>query len=98
MTFRDIKELDYGGKRVLLMNIPPTPQGIPIAWQGHFYARNGESLASLSLVEQDQIRQQSLRRDWTAATVPEASLDDFDPEALDAARQAFAQRHPDRRG
>ncbi|MDR0416661.1 MAG: putative DNA binding domain-containing protein [Propionibacteriaceae bacterium] len=98
MSFRDIRVLNSGGKRVLLMDIPPAPQGIPVAWQGHFYARDGESLTSLSIAEQDAIRQQSLRRDWTAATVPEATLDDFDPEAIDTARQAFIQRHPGRVG
>jgi ATP-dependent DNA helicase RecG len=98
MSFRDIRVLNTGGKRVLLMDIPPAPQGIPVAWQGHFYARDGESLTSLSIAEQDAIRQQSLRRDWTAVAVPEASLDDFDSEAIASARRAFIQRRPGRVG
>ena len=38
-TFRDIFELEVEGKRVLMFQIPAAPRGIPMAWQGHFYAR-----------------------------------------------------------
>ena len=43
-TFRDIYELKIEGKRVLMFQIPAAPRGIPMAWQGHVYARRGESL------------------------------------------------------
>lgn len=50
ISFRNIYELntDYG--RVILFEIPPAPRGIPIAWNGHYYARSGESLRSLGLI------------------------------------------------
>jgi ATP-dependent DNA helicase RecG len=96
MTFRDIHVLDYDGHRVIMFDIPPAPQGIPVAWNGHFYARDGESLTSLSLSEQDRIRQQTVNRDWTAVTLPEAELRHLDPDALLAARRGFAQRHSSR--
>ena len=39
ITLRDIHELRLAKGRVLLFEIPAAPQGIPIAWQGHYYAR-----------------------------------------------------------
>jgi len=92
MTFRDIKELFYRGKRVLLMDVPPAPRGMPVMWQGHFYARDGESLTSLSVAEMDSIRQQS-SFDWTAVPVPSASVKNLDESALGTAREVFATKH-----
>jgi len=94
VTFREIHELTHKNGRVILMEIPPAPAGIPIAWQGHYFARAGESLVSLGLDKLDQIRRQSLGSDWSAAVVPNATLADFDPQALDSARGAFAKRYP----
>jgi len=93
ITFRHIHEYDANGKRVLLFEIPAAPQGIPIAWKGHYYARAGESLIALGVEKQDHIRQQSLATDWTAQIVPDATLDDLDPAALHKAREFFAQKH-----
>jgi ATP-dependent DNA helicase RecG len=44
ITFREIRELAHADGRVLMFEIPAAPQGIPIAWKGHYYARAGESL------------------------------------------------------
>jgi len=93
MTFRNIQVLDHPDGRVILFEVPPAPRGIPIAWNGHYYARNGESLASLSLDKLDAIRAQSRSTDWSAGILPDAALDDLDPDALRAARAAFAARH-----
>ncbi|MDR1237978.1 MAG: putative DNA binding domain-containing protein [Propionibacteriaceae bacterium] len=96
VTFRDIHEVAHPSGRVMMLEIPPAPTGIPIAWHGHYYARAGESLVSLGLDKQDQIRHQSLATDWSAQIVPGATLDDFDPGALDHARRAFARKYPRR--
>ena len=95
-TFREIHELDGPEGRVLMFEIPSAPTGIPLAWNGFYYSRNGESLAPLSLGKQDMIRGQGARSDWSAEIVNEAVLDDLDPEALRVARQAFAMRHSNR--
>jgi ATP-dependent DNA helicase RecG len=42
---------------LLLFEVPAAPRGIPIAWKGHYFARAGESLTSLGLDKQDEIRQ-----------------------------------------
>jgi ATP-dependent DNA helicase RecG len=56
ITFRNIYELEHPDGRVLLFEIPPTPRGMPIAWNGHFYGRAGESLVALGLDKLDLIR------------------------------------------
>jgi ATP-dependent DNA helicase RecG len=93
VTFRDIHVFDHPDGRVLLFEIPAAPQGIPIAWKGHYYARAGESLVSLGLDKLDTIRSQGLGADWSAVPVPEATFDDLDPEALAQARTAFALKY-----
>ena len=96
ITFREIHELETAQGRVILFEIPPAPRGIPIAWNGHYYARDGESLGSLGLAKLDEIRAQGLDDDWSAVLCPEATLDDLDPEALARAREIFIARHGER--
>lgn len=96
ITFRAIHELHHAGGRVLLFEIPAAPRGIPVAWQGHFYARAGESLVPLGLNKQDEIRNQTLAQDWTAQLVPGATLDDLDDEAVSKARESFAKKYGNR--
>lgn len=93
-TFHEIHELDHPQGRVLLFEVPPAPRGIPISWNGHYYARNGESLGPLDLNKLDEIRQQDASDDWSAVVLPNATIEHLDPEALAAARAAFATRHP----
>lgn len=96
ITFRDIHELAHADGRVLLLEIPAAPRGIPIAWKGHYYARAGESLTSLSLDKLDGIRRQTLAQDWTAQVVPDATLADLDEGAVRKARESFAQKYANR--
>jgi ATP-dependent DNA helicase RecG len=95
-TFREIHEIVYLGKRVILFEVPPAPRGIPIAWNGHYYARNGESLTSLDLDKLDEIREQTVRSDWSAVVIPDATFNDLDPDAVRWAREAFARKHANR--
>ncbi len=96
ITFRAIHEQHYADGRVLLFEIPAAPRGMPVAWQGHFYARAGESLVPLGLDKQDGIRNQTLAQDWTAQLVPGATLDDLDGEAVSKARESFAKKYANR--
>ena len=95
-SFREIHELDTPSGRVVLLEIPAAPHGIPIAWQTHFYARAGSSLTGLSIAKQDEIRAQSLADDWSAIVCKEATLADLCPNALAKAREVFIQKHGDR--
>jgi ATP-dependent DNA helicase RecG len=94
ITLRNIHELQHPDGRVVLMEIPPAPRGMPIAWKGHYYARAGESRTSLGLDKQDEIRQQTLTTDWTAQLVHGAALQHLDEQALLMARNAFAKSTP----
>lgn len=96
ITFRNIHELQHAEGRVVLFEIPAAPRGIPIAWKGHYYARAGESLTSLGLDKQDEIRRQTLAQDWTAQIVPAATLADLDADAISRARDSFAQKYANR--
>lgn len=79
-TFRDIFELKVDGKRVLMFQVPAAPRGIPMGWQGHFYARQGESLVALDTSKYEEIRRQTAVEDWSKKIVDGATMDDLDPE------------------
>ena len=96
-SFREIHEMvTPDGHRVLLFEVPAAPRGIPIAWKGHYFARNGESLTALSLAKQDEIRAQSLGDDWSASFCQQAALSDLDPAALAKAREVFISKYSER--
>jgi ATP-dependent DNA helicase RecG len=54
ITFKEIHELRLPEGRVVMFEIPPAPQGIPVAWKGHFYGRDGHALGALNLQEIEQ--------------------------------------------
>ena len=93
-TFREIYELEVEGKRVLLFQIPATPRGIPMAWKGHFYGRNGESLVALDIGKYEEIRRQAMDEDWSRQIVEGASIDDLDAEAIKKAREGYKEHYP----
>jgi len=93
VTVREIHELQHPDGRVLLLEIPAAPRGMPIAWNGHYFARAGESLTALGLDKLDEIRHQSAEEDWTAQVVADASIEDLSDEAIQHARKAFTQKH-----
>lgn len=96
LTIREVHEVTIDEKRVVLLEVPAAPQGIPISWKGDYRARAGESLVPLTLDKLDEVRQQTIGVDWTAVVVPEATLAHLDSAALARARQGFAERHAPR--
>jgi len=58
ITFEEIYEVVCDGRRVVMFEIPAAPQGIPVAYKGHYYGRDGESLVALNLHEIEKIRSQ----------------------------------------
>ncbi|VAW83919.1 hypothetical protein MNBD_GAMMA18-2138, partial [hydrothermal vent metagenome] len=59
-------------------------------------ARAGESLTSLGLDKQDEIRQQTMATDWSAQIIPNATVNDLDSSAIQKAREAFTLKHANR--
>jgi ATP-dependent DNA helicase RecG len=93
-TFVEIHELSLPEGRVVLFQIPAAPKGIPIAWKGHYYGREGESINALSTPEMEQIRNQAKATDWSAQICPGAIIDDLDSEAVLKARKEYKQKYP----
>ena len=96
-TFRDIYELKIEGKRVLMFQIPAAPRGIPMAWQGHFYARRGESLAALDMNKYEEIRRQMVNEDWSKQIADSATIADLDEKAIMKAREGYKEHYPNQK-
>jgi ATP-dependent DNA helicase RecG len=94
LTFEEIHEHIVDGKRVLIFQIPPALRGIPTAWRGHHYGRDGESLGALNSQEYDYIRGQSIRQDWSAQICTSAGLEDLDLNAIGFARKQYKEKQP----
>ena len=99
ITFANIFELTVAengeSKRVILFQIPPAPQGLPVAFDGHYYGRDGESLVALNIQEIVEIKNQTVSSDWSEQIVAQATIADLDEEAIHKARFEFKKENPD---
>lgn len=95
ITFIEIYELNLPEGRVVMFQIPAAPKGIPVAWDGHYYGREGEELSPLNTEEYDRIRKQATQTDWSAAICKGATLDDLDPIAIAKARENYKNKYPE---
>ncbi len=93
MTFREIYELSRPEGRVLMFQVPPAAKGVPTSWNGHWYGRNGDSLAPLTLEKIEKIRNQ-MKSDWSAEICAGATLHDLDTVAIQKARENFKIKFP----
>ncbi len=89
ITFKEIYELILPEGRVVMFQIPPAPRGLPIAWEGQYYARNGEELAALNIEKFERIRNQPTQVDWSARICEDATIGDLDSNAILKARENF---------
>lgn len=96
ITFMDIYELTFPEGRVVMFQIPSAPKGFPIAFDGHYYGRDGEELVPLNLEEIERIRAQSTTEDWSSAIIPDAGIEDLDVEAIRVARNNYKNKFPDK--
>jgi ATP-dependent DNA helicase RecG len=94
ISFVEIHELDSAEGRVVMFQIPAAPQGIPIAWEGHYYGRDGEELSPLNLEEIERIRKQVKHTDWSAVICEDATIEDLDEQAIKMARETFKLKNP----
>lgn len=91
ITFRNIYEVYCEGLRILMFEIPACENGIPVAYDGQYYARNGESLTSLSIDKIEAIRRKSA--DWSREVVSNATIEDLDKSAILKAREQFINKN-----
>ncbi len=96
ITFIEIHEVIRPEGRVILFEIPAAPKGNPVAFDNHFYGRDGSALGALNLEEIDRIRAQSTLEDWSAVIVSGTSLADLDEDALAVARTNYKSKFPDK--
>ena len=95
-SLRGIRVVEHPQGRVVMLEIPAAPQGMPISWKGFHYARAGESLVPMPTEKIDAIRNQESLLDWTAQVVADAELSDLSEEAISTAREAFKQKNSPR--
>lgn len=81
-------------KLVLMFEIPASPKGMPLAWKGHKYGRDGESIGPLSDIEYDTIKAQTNSTDWSAQIIKGANHSDLSAEAIAFACLQFAEKNP----
>lgn len=96
ITFVEIYELNLPDGRVVMFQIPAALKGIPIAFAGHYYGRDGEDLSPLNLEEIERIRRQATSEDWSSVICPDAAIDDLDPAAMVKARENFKSKFTDK--
>jgi ATP-dependent DNA helicase RecG len=96
ISFIEIYELVKPNGRVLMFQIPAAPKGIPIAFDGHYYARDGEELAPLNIEKIERIRGQIIKDDWSSAIIPDATIEDLDEDAIALARKNYKNKFPEK--
>ncbi len=95
ITFIEIYELNLPEGRVVMLQIPAAPRGIPVAFEGHYYGRDGEELSPLNIEEIERIRKQATQTDWSATICEDATLDDLEPLAIAKARENYKNKFPE---
>ncbi|MBR0574383.1 MULTISPECIES: RNA-binding domain-containing protein [Pasteurellaceae] len=92
LSFSEVYRIEKEHKNILILEIPSAPKGIPIAWKGHYYARNGSNLTALNVEKLERIRSQ-IRSDWSAEIIPDATIDDLCPDAIAFARKQYKEKN-----
>lgn len=96
ISFIEIYELQEQEGRVVMFKIPAAPKGIPVSFDGHYYARDGEELVPLNLEKIERIRAQATTEDWSIAIIPDAAFEDLDQDAIDLARKNYKSKFPEK--
>ena len=85
---------DDSGKTVWVFHIPRHLPRLPVYAHDKAWQRLDDSLVELRSERRDAILAESVTlADWSAETIPAASMADLDPDALTLARQKFKERH-----
>ena len=94
VSFKEIHAVETDRGRVVLFQIPAAPPGIPVSWEGIWYGRDGESLVKLNIEKIERIRQQGREEDWSKKICDGATIADLSIEAIQKARELFAEKNP----
>ncbi len=94
ISFIEIHKIKTNKKIVLMLEIPAAPKGMPVAWKGHYYGRDGESLGALNIEELERIRNQNKFFDWSAIIIEKATINDLSKEAINKSKEQFIEKNP----
>lgn len=94
ISFVEIHEVNLAEGRVVMFQIPAALKGIPVAWKGHYFGREAESISPLNLEELERIRRQRTSVDWSAEICKSATISDLEPAAISKARENFKTKNP----
>ncbi len=89
----DVHVVDHPHGRVVVFAIG-CARTQPVVFHGTAWVRAGNSKTQLSKHPEKARALWTLGHDWSADTVPGATLADLDPEAITAAKKQFAVKHP----
>ncbi len=84
----EIEELHIHEQRVLIMQVPPRPVGRPLADNGSYWMRAGESLVPMTPEQLQRIFNEAAP-DYSAEICNTASFTDLNPEAIDEFRHRW---------
>lgn len=86
------------GKTVWIIHIPKHAQRKPVIAHKQAWQRIGDSLAKMSQEREEAILNEPLHNieDWSAAIVPDATIDDLDLKAIAVARENYKNKFPDK--
>lgn len=87
---------DIDGKRFVVFAIPAA-QGEPTYFQNIPYVRVDSSVTDLRPYTEWMRTIYNSQKDWSAEIVPDATIDDLDPKAIQLAREKFKELHEDRK-
>jgi len=88
----DIEEFDYKGQHIVIFIIPATTTE-PINFKGEAYIRIGSNLTKLKDFPDYIKKIYNSQEDWSGAIIDDATIDDLDPEAIEKAREWYANKH-----
>jgi ATP-dependent DNA helicase RecG len=88
----EIEEFEYKGKHVVIFEINAAV-GQPVFFKGVDYIRVNSNLTKLKDFPDFLRRIYNSRQDWSAQIIPDATIDDLDPNAIKAARVSYAKKH-----
>lgn len=84
----DVQIFVEEGKRILVFTIPARPVGVPIAYEGKYWTRTGDSLHQMSEAELRKIFEES-GLDFSAEPCFKAEMDDLDSLAIEDFRRRW---------
>ena len=96
----DIEEIvaDDSGETVWAIQVPKHPFRLPVYAHKKAWQRVEDSLVEMRPDRREAILNESrpFTDDWSMEIVPDATIEDLDPEAIAKARKGFCERYPDK--